>query len=61
MLHVVSLAQYAVISTRSWAADSSNAHVRLKADRFPAQRRPRIAATAELALCFPLRQTTSTR
>jgi transposase InsO family protein len=32
MLHVVSLAQYAVISTRSWAADSSNARVRLKAE-----------------------------
>jgi putative transposase len=32
MLHVVSLAQYAVIATRSWAADSSNARVRLKAE-----------------------------
>jgi hypothetical protein len=28
----VSLAQYAVIATRSWAADSSNARVRLKAE-----------------------------
>ena len=33
MLHVVSLAQYAVISTRSWAADSSNARVRLQAEK----------------------------
>ena len=32
MLHVVSLAQYAVIATRSWAADSSNSRVRLKAE-----------------------------
>ena len=33
MLHVVSLVQYAVISTRSWTADSSNARVRLQAER----------------------------
>ena len=33
MLHVVSLAQYAIISTRSWASNSSNARVRLKAER----------------------------
>ena len=33
MLHVVSLAQYAAIFTRSWAADSSNARVRLKAEK----------------------------
>jgi hypothetical protein len=31
MLHVVSLAQYATVYTRSWAADSPNARVRLKA------------------------------
>jgi transposase InsO family protein len=30
-LHVVSLAQYAAVYTRSWAADSRNARVRLKA------------------------------
>jgi hypothetical protein len=29
VLHVVSLAQYAAVYTRSWAADSSNARVRL--------------------------------
>ena len=33
MLHVVSLAQYAAVFTRSWAADSSNARVRLKAEK----------------------------
>ena len=33
ILHVVSLAQYAVAYTRSWAADSSNARVRLTAER----------------------------
>lgn len=32
MPRVVSLAPYAVISTRSWAADRSNARVRLKAE-----------------------------
>ena len=31
LLHVVSLAQYAAVYTRSWAADSPNARVRLKA------------------------------
>jgi transposase InsO family protein len=31
MLHVVSLAQYAAVYTRSWAAESRNARVRLKA------------------------------
>src|SRR6266478_5290170 len=31
LLHVVSLAQYAAVYTRSWAADSRNARVRLKA------------------------------
>ena len=31
ILHVVSLAQYAAVYTRSWAADSPNARVRLKA------------------------------
>lgn len=33
ILHVVSLTQYAVAYTRSWAADSSNARVRLTAER----------------------------
>jgi len=32
MLHVVSLAKYAAVYTRSWAADSRNARVRLRAD-----------------------------
>ena len=32
MLHVVSLAKYAAVYTRSWAADSPNARVRLQAD-----------------------------
>ena len=31
MLHVVSLAQYAAVYTRSWAVDSTNQRVRLKA------------------------------
>ena len=31
MLHVISLAQYAAVYTRSWAADNSNQRVRLKA------------------------------
>lgn len=30
MLHVISLAQYATVYTRSWAADSRNARVRLR-------------------------------
>jgi hypothetical protein len=30
MLHVISLAKYAIVQTRSWAADSPNARVRLK-------------------------------
>ena len=33
MLHVVSLAKYAAVYTRSWAADSRNARVRLRADK----------------------------
>ena len=37
MLHVVSLAQYAAIYTRSWAADSTNQRVRLKAENDRAQ------------------------
>ena len=32
MLHVISLAQYATAYTRSWAADSTNARVRIKAE-----------------------------
>jgi putative transposase len=32
LLHVVSLAQYAAVCTRSWAADSRNARVRLKSN-----------------------------
>lgn len=33
MLHVISLAQYAAVYTRSWAVDSMNGRVRLKAER----------------------------
>jgi len=33
MLHVISLAKYAAIYTRSWAADCSRARVRLRAER----------------------------
>ena len=33
ILHVISLTQYAVAYTRSWAADSSNARVRLTAEK----------------------------
>ena len=33
ILHVISLAQYATAYTRSWAADSRNARVRLTAER----------------------------
>src|SRR5262249_20597822 len=33
MLHVVSLAKYAAVYTRSWAADSSNARVRWRSER----------------------------
>ena len=32
VLHVLSLAQYTAVYTRSWAADSANQRVRLKAD-----------------------------
>ncbi len=32
MLHVISLARFATVYTRSWAVDSVNARVRLKAD-----------------------------
>ena len=32
VLHVISLAQFATVYTRSWAADSSNARVRLTAE-----------------------------
>ena len=32
MLHVISLAQYAAIYTRSWAVDSLNGRVRLRAE-----------------------------
>src|SRR5438128_1664706 len=32
VLHVISLAQYAVVRTRSWAADSPNARIRLTAE-----------------------------
>jgi putative transposase len=37
MLHVISLAQFAVAYTRGWAANSPNARVRLKAERDRAQ------------------------
>src|SRR5262249_36476194 len=33
MLHVVALARYAAVYTRSWAADSDNTRVRLRAER----------------------------
>jgi hypothetical protein len=33
ILHVISLAQYATAYTRSWAADSRNARVRLTAEK----------------------------
>ncbi len=33
MLHVISLAQYAIVHTRSWGADSSNARMRLKSQK----------------------------
>ncbi|HEV2947701.1 MAG TPA: hypothetical protein VGX70_10015, partial [Gemmataceae bacterium] len=33
MLHVVSLAKYAAVYTRSWAANSPNARVRFRAER----------------------------
>ena len=32
VLHVVALAQYALVYTRSWAADSTNQRVRIRAD-----------------------------
>ena len=37
MLHVISLAQYATAYTRSWAADSTNARLRIKAEYDRAQ------------------------
>ncbi|MFB3105575.1 MAG: hypothetical protein ACE1ZA_11735 [Pseudomonadales bacterium] len=37
MLHVVSLAQYAAVYTRSWAVDSTNQRVRLKGENDRAQ------------------------
>ena len=33
MLHVISLSQYAAVYTRSWAVNSINATVRLKAEK----------------------------
>ena len=33
LLHVIALAQYAAVYTRAWAANSSNARVRLQADK----------------------------
>lgn len=33
MVHVVGLAKYAAVCTRSWAADSPNARVQLQAER----------------------------
>jgi hypothetical protein len=32
VLHIISLAQYAAVYTRSWAANSTNGRVRLKAE-----------------------------
>ncbi len=37
MLHVISLAQYATAYTRSWAADSTNGRIRMKAENDRAQ------------------------
>ena len=37
MLHVISLAQYATAYTRSWAADSTNGRIRIKAENDRAQ------------------------
>jgi transcriptional regulator with XRE-family HTH domain len=37
MLHVISLAQYATVYTRSWAADSPNARMRQKAQKEQAE------------------------
>ena len=37
MLHVISLAQFAMAYTRGWAANSPNARVRLKAEHDRAQ------------------------
>ena len=37
MLHVISLAQYAAAYTRSWAADSTNGRIRIKAENDRAQ------------------------
>ena len=37
VLHVISLAQYATAYTRSWAADSTNARMRIKAEYDRAQ------------------------
>ena len=38
VLHVISLAQYATVYTRSCAADSTNSRVRLKAQLEPGNR-----------------------
>ncbi len=37
MLHVISLAQYATAYTRSWAVDSTNGRIRIKAEYARAQ------------------------
>ena len=37
ILHVISLAQHATAYTRSWAADSTNARIRIKAEYDRAQ------------------------
>ena len=34
ILHIIALAQYALTYSRSWAADSTNQRVRLKADNY---------------------------
>ena len=39
MLHVISLAQYATAYTRSWAADSRNGRIRIKAENDRAQQK----------------------
>ena len=38
--HVISLARYAIVTARGWAADSINARVRLTAEMAQQSRRP---------------------
>ena len=53
MLHVISLAQYATAYTRSWAADSTNARIRIKDARMALispHRRPYYTPTERMAI-----------